>query len=220
MPVIRTTVIKGFTDRTLQEEISRSLSDALLNIMGEVSRPWIYSIVEEVNPGSWYFSSFGDVMPDESTVASGRAQIEEHRRTRLTESRVKAAYAALASGDAEEVNRYFDEEMTWLFPGDNQISGMKKGRDEFLATMTKIGELSANSFNMENKGVFIGGDPKVIGGDTSVDLSHNTGHRAGDESRRLAIDVVHVLRWHEGRVIEGRGAIFGNGTAEYDAFWA
>jgi ketosteroid isomerase-like protein/phenylpyruvate tautomerase PptA (4-oxalocrotonate tautomerase family) len=220
VPVIRTTVIKGFTDRALQEEISRGLSDALLNIMGEVSRPWIYSIVEEVNPGSWYFSSFGDVMPDESTVASGRTQIEEHRRTRLTAARVLAAYAALASGDAEEINRYFDEEMVWTFPGNNQISGTKKGRGEFLANMARIGELSANSFNMENKGVFTGGDPAVIGGDTSVDLSHNTGHRAGDESHLLDIDVVHVVRWRQGRIIEGRGAIFGNGTAEFDAFWS
>jgi phenylpyruvate tautomerase PptA (4-oxalocrotonate tautomerase family) len=86
MPVIRTTVIKGFADRALQEEISRTLSDALLNVMGEVSRPWIYSMVEEVNPGAWYFSSFGDVMPDENTVASGRAQIEEHHAKRLTKA--------------------------------------------------------------------------------------------------------------------------------------
>jgi len=220
MPVIRTTVIKGFIDRALQEEISRGLSDALLNVMGEVSRPWIYSIVEEVNPGSWYFSSFGDVMPDESTVASGRAQIEEHLRTRLTESRVRAAYAALVSGNQDEIDRYWDPEITWLVPGDNQISGLKKGRVEFLEFMAKVGELSDNSFNMENKGVFIGGDPKVIGGDTSIDLSHNTAHRAGDESRRLGVDVAHVLRWREGRVIEGRGAIFGDGSEKYDEFWS
>lgn len=220
MPVIRATFIKGFTDRALQEEISRALSDTLLGIMGEVSRPWIYSMVEEVNPGAWYFSSFGDVMPDESTVASGRAQIEEHRAKKLTESKVKAAYAALATGDSDEINRYWDEEMTWLVPGDNPISGLKTGRDDFLAFMAKVNELSDGSFNMESRGIFIGGDPKVIGGDTSIDLSYNTGHRAGDESRRLGIDVAHVLRWRDGRVVEGRGAIFGNGTAEYDAFWS
>jgi len=220
MPVIRVNVIEGFADRALREEISRGMSDALLSIMGEVSRPWIYSLVEEVKPGAWYFSSFGDVMPDENTVASGRTQIEEHHRKRLTQERVKAAYAALSSGNEEEINTYWAEDMTWLVPGDNQISGLKKGRDDFLAFMGKVGELSDNSFNMEFKAVLTGGDPAVICGDTSIDLSHNTGHRAGDESRRLDIDVAHVLRWQDGRVIEGRGAIFGNGTAEYDAFWA
>ncbi len=37
---------------------------------------------------------------------------------------------------------------------------------------------------------------------------------------KLDIDVVHVLRWRDGKVIEGRGAIFGDGTTEYDQFWA
>jgi hypothetical protein len=36
----------------------------------------------------------------------------------------------------------------------------------------------------------------------------------------LDIDVVHVLRWRDGKVIEGRGAIFGDGTTEYDQFWS
>jgi len=36
----------------------------------------------------------------------------------------------------------------------------------------------------------------------------------------LDIDVIHYLIWRDGKVIEGRGAIFGDGTAQYDAFWA
>jgi len=220
MPIIKTTVIRGFTDRPIQEEITRAMADALMYSLGEVSRPWVYSLVEEVEPGQWYFSSFGDVMPDENTVASGRAQIEEHRSKRLTRDRVLAAYAALGSGDQEEINKYWAEDMTWLVPGEAPISGLKKGRDEFMAFMKQVGELSDNSFNMDFKAVFTGGDPKVIGGDTSVDLSHNTGHRAGDENRTLEIDVAHVLRWQDGQVVEGRGAIFGSGTSQYTEFWS
>jgi ketosteroid isomerase-like protein/phenylpyruvate tautomerase PptA (4-oxalocrotonate tautomerase family) len=220
MPIIRTTFIEGFADRDLVEEISRNMSDTLMRSLGEVSREWIYSLVDEVKPGAWYFSKFGDIMPDEQTVASGHAQIAEHRRTRLTQDRVRAAYEALGSGDEGKISEYWDEEMTWLVPGDNQISGLKKGRGEFLEFMVKVGELSDNSFNMDFKAILTGGDPSVVCGDTSIDLSHNTGHRAGDEGRKLGIDVAHVLKWKEGRVIEGRGAIFGNGTAEYDAFWA
>jgi uncharacterized protein len=36
----------------------------------------------------------------------------------------------------------------------------------------------------------------------------------------LSIDVVHVLRWRDGKVIEGKGAIFGDGTNNYDLFWS
>jgi hypothetical protein len=31
---------------------------------------------------------------------------------------------------------------------------------------------------------------------------------------------VHVLRWRDGKVIAGKGAIFGDGTTEYDQFWS
>ncbi|MEJ7651977.1 MAG: hypothetical protein WKH64_00750 [Chloroflexia bacterium] len=30
---------------------------------------------------------------------------------------------------------------------------------------------------------------------------------------------MHVLRWRDGKVVEGRGAIFGDGTTQYDQFW-
>ena len=39
-------------------------------------------------------------------------------------------------------------------------------------------------------------------------------------TRKLDINVIHYLRWRDGKVIEGRGAIFGDGTAQYDAFWS
>jgi hypothetical protein len=54
----------------------------------------------------------------------------------------------------------------------------------------------------------------------SCDITHNLGRRAGQDERILDIDVVHFLRWRDGKVIEGRGAIFGDGTARYDEFWA
>jgi hypothetical protein len=62
--------------------------------------------------------------------------------------------------------------------------------------------------------------------DYSADVTHNLGYRAGYEDvgtvpyTKLDINVVHVLRWRNGQVIEGRGAIFGDGTTQYDQFWA
>jgi len=53
----------------------------------------------------------------------------------------------------------------------------------------------------------------------SADVTRNTGNRAGQADRRLDIDVIHWLTWRDGKVVEGRGAIFGDGTAQYDEFW-
>ena len=36
----------------------------------------------------------------------------------------------------------------------------------------------------------------------------------------MDIEVAHVLRWRDGKVIAGKGAIFGDGATEYDQFWS
>jgi|SRR5918996_5137072 ketosteroid isomerase-like protein len=126
---------------------------------------------------------------------------------------VRKAYDALASGDKVRILEYWADDMVWLVPGHNQLSGWKHGLDEFLAFMRTVGELSGNSFRMDSIAV-------ITTGEYSADVTHNAGYRAGDESKKLDIDVVHVLRWRDGKVIEGRGAIFGNGTTQYDQFWS
>lgn len=138
----------------------------------------------------------------------------------VTVELVGKAYAALASGDKEKINEYWAEDMNWLVPGHNPLSGWYHGRDAFLAFMGNVGALSNNSFNMEGIAV-------MVGEDYSADVTHNLGYRAGFDAAngakpysKLDIDVVHVLRWRDGKVIEGRGAIFGDGTNEYDQFWS
>jgi uncharacterized protein len=131
----------------------------------------------------------------------------------LTIERVQAAYGALASGSRAACSEYWAEDMVWLVPGHNQLSGWKHGLDEFLAFMHRVGELSANSFHMT--------PVTVMANDTySCDVTNNQGHRADDPGRRLDIDVAHVLKWRDGKVVEGKGAIFGDGTAQYDEFWS
>lgn len=133
--------------------------------------------------------------------------------TQLTAELVRQAYAALDTGDRDQIRRYWADDMTWLVPGHNPLSGRKQGLDGFLAFMQEVGRLSGNSFRMDRSAI-------MITEDGSADVTHNVGNRAGDESRRLDIDVIHYLRWRDGKVIEGRGAIFGDGTAQYDAFWS
>jgi ketosteroid isomerase-like protein len=137
----------------------------------------------------------------------------------VTQELVGKAYTALASGDMAQIEQYWAEDMNWLVPGHNPLSGWYHGRDAFLGFMGQVGALSANSFNMTAIAV-------MVGEDYSADVTHNVGYRAGKNGTgqepydKLSIDVVHVLRWRDGKVIEGKGAIFGDGTNNYDLFWS
>lgn len=131
----------------------------------------------------------------------------------ITEAQVAAAYAALGSGDRTQMLEYWHEDMRWLVPGCNRLSGWKNNVDEFMQFMAEVGQLSENSFRMDTIVV-------NLAEDSSADVTHNTGHRAGQPDRRLDIDVIHWMRWRDGKVYEARGAIFGDGTAQYDEFWS
>ena len=129
-----------------------------------------------------------------------------------TNERVAAAYAALATGQRSQIAELWAEDMRWLVPGHNQLSGWKNNLDEFIQFMGTVGQLSDNSFRMASVAV-------MTAENFSADVTRNTGNRAGQPDRRLDIDVIHWLTWRDGKVIEGRGAIFGDGTAQYDEFW-
>ena len=143
----------------------------------------------------------------------------ETAATQVTPELVGKAYEALGSGDQDRIAEFWADDMVWIVPGHNPLSGVYNGRDAFLGFMGEVGKLSNNSFNMTAVAV-------MVGEDYSADVTHNVGYRAGHEGTgevpytKLDIDVVHVLRWRDGKVIEGRGAIFGDGTTEYDQFWA
>jgi ketosteroid isomerase-like protein len=145
--------------------------------------------------------------------------MSETATTQVTPELVGKAYEALGSGDQDRIAEFWAEDMVWIVPGHNPLSGVYNGRDAFIGFMGEVGKLSNNSFNMTAVAV-------MVGEDYSADVTHNVGYRAGHEGTgevpytKLDIDVVHVLRWRDGKVIEGRGAIFGDGTTEYDQFWA
>jgi ketosteroid isomerase-like protein len=132
---------------------------------------------------------------------------------KVTPELVLQAYEALASGDRARISQYWAEDMIWLVPGHNPLSGLKRGLDAFLGFMQEVGRLSGNSFYMDREAI-------MVSDDASADVTHNVGNRAEDTSRKLDINVIHYLRWRDDKVIEGRGAIFGDGTAQYDAFWS
>jgi ketosteroid isomerase-like protein len=130
----------------------------------------------------------------------------------ITADRVKSAYKALGTGDRNLIAEFWAEEMVWQVPGHNHLSGWYHGLDEFLGFMGQVGALSGGSFNMETISV-------IVEGDWSADITRNQGKRA-DSEKKLDIEVCHVLRWADGKVTAGKGAIFGDGTTEYDQFWS
>ncbi|MBN1148255.1 MAG: ester cyclase, partial [Anaerolineales bacterium] len=133
----------------------------------------------------------------------------------ITPEHVLEAYGALASGDINRIQQYWDQKMVWQAPGHNELSGWYYNLDEFLAFMKQVGEMSDHSFRMEP----IAGQVLVTG-EYSVDLTRNRGHRAGRPDKTMDIEVAHVLRWKDGKVIAGKGAIFGDGSEEYNQFWS
>ena len=130
----------------------------------------------------------------------------------ITADRVKSAYKALATGDRNLIGEFWGEEMVWQVPGHNHLSGWYHGLDEFLGFMGQVGALSGGSFKMDTVSV-------LVEGDWSADITRNRGTRS-DSEKALDIEVVHVLRWTDGKVVAGKGAIFGDGTTEYDQFWS
>jgi ketosteroid isomerase-like protein len=131
----------------------------------------------------------------------------------VTAELVSKAYAALATGDKAEIQKYWSDDLKWYVPGHNIISGWKNNLDEFIDFMMTVGKLSDFSFNMDNL-------TTCVNEEYSADITRNRGHRAGNPDKKLDIIAVHVLKWENDKVIEGRGAIQGDGTNEYDVFWS
>ncbi|MEI6798190.1 MAG: nuclear transport factor 2 family protein [Pseudomonadota bacterium] len=126
---------------------------------------------------------------------------------------VLAAYGALATLDRQKIAEYWHDDMVWLVPGHNPLSGWYYGLDAYIAFMTRVAEMSANSFVMKVVAI-------MTNDNWSTDLTNNLGNRAGMPDVKLDIDVAHSLHWKDGKVIAGKGAIFGDGTDQYDHFWS
>lgn len=99
--------------------------------------------------------------------------------------------------------------MAWHVPGRNQLSGIYNSLDEFLGFMGRVNELSGGTFRM-----------RLL--DVNVSEEHTADHQLVHGERNgsaLDIEVVHLLRWRNAKVIDGKGLIVGDGTYRYDEFW-
>lgn len=139
----------------------------------------------------------------------------------LTIQRVHRAYDALGSGDIDRALEYWDPAVRFLTPGNHTYAGWHEGIEAFMAFMAKVDEISAGTFRMEPYTVLVN-----VADGYSVDVNKTYATRShaapGGVSPYLELEIegLHVLKWENGRVVEGRGAIFGDGMTRFNQWWS
>jgi hypothetical protein len=146
--------------------------------------------------------------------------------TELTRQRVEDAYQALFAFLIEEsaenkatVDQYWSPDMRgWIVPGNHQLAGMWEGQIGFLDFMRYVMKISQGTYHSDYLAILLDSDR------WSADVTHNYGLMPGSDPatnspyERMNFDVVHLLEWEDGKVIQGQGAIFGDGTSRYNQF--
>lgn len=139
----------------------------------------------------------------------------------LTRERVEAAYAALMTGDRDKIAEYWDENLRFEMPGHHQFSGWYNGLDDYLGKMGKLGEAHGGRFAATTRHILVLPEAGV-----SIDVYELDGYRPGAPEGtispydRLQVEGVHMLRWENGRIVEGRSALFGDGVTRGNLWWS
>ncbi|GLV79358.1 tautomerase family protein [Streptomyces hygroscopicus] len=206
MPIIRVSLLEGWTMEQ-KAQVARELTESLVSVLGEVSRPYIYAVVDEMQAGAVAFG--GNVITDEMNREALATSALQHQKA-VNARRTEEAYAALASGDRQLIGRYWDDDVTWSVPGSHPLAGVKKGVSELLAFRAFQERLTGGTFRAER------GRPLVDGATVVVRLREAAVRGTG---RSLAVDALHTLEWANGRIVSGGEAFAGTAAAENDAFW-
>ncbi|MCC9312448.1 nuclear transport factor 2 family protein [Kitasatospora sp. RB6PN24] len=210
MPIIRVSLMEGFATAAEKAQITTEMTEALVTVMGEVTRRLTYVTVEDLKLGA---TSIGGQLVTDEMMRGGIVSSEQELAVKVTVARVRAAYAALDGGDRAAVEQYWDQDVSWSVPGDNPLSGTYRGLDAFLGYVRDRQERTGGSFRSEEEQI-------MIDGQVSAYLCRNSAIRSeSDGSRTLAADLVQLLHWKDGRVVSGREAFFGEGAAGNDDFW-
>ncbi|GAB7104186.1 nuclear transport factor 2 family protein [Streptomyces phaeofaciens] len=139
----------------------------------------------------------------------------------LTRERVEAAYAALLTGDRDKITEYWSEDLRFQMPGNHQFAGWFTGLDDYLEKMAKLMEACGGRITSETVSVLVNEQDGI-----SVDIYRLDGYRAHAEEgatspyERLQVEGVHVLRWENGRIVEGRSGLFADGVTRANLWWS
>ncbi len=98
---------------------------------------------------------------------------------------LRNGYEAFGKGDMATLTDLFSEDIVWHFPGNNQLSGVHRGRDAVFAIFAKTTQLSGGTFKIELHDV-------LANDQHAVALTHATASRQGKTYDSLDADVYHV----------------------------
>ena len=62
---------------------------------------------------------------------------------------LRKGYAAFGKGDMATLTDLFSEDVVWHLPGNNQLSGVHRGRDAVFAIFARTTQLSGGTFKIE-----------------------------------------------------------------------
>ena len=77
------------------------------------------------------------------------------------EDTVRRGYKAFSEGDMKTLGALYTDNVVQSMPGNNQLSGEHKGRNDVLGLYGKLSELSGGTFAVDLKSVEVKGD-KVL----------------------------------------------------------
>jgi len=90
------------------------------------------------------------------------------------EDTVRRGYKAFSEGDMATLGALYTDDVVQSMPGNNQLSGEHKGRDDVLALYGKLFELSGGTFAVDLKSVKEDGDKVVSTHSTKAERGGKT----------------------------------------------
>lgn len=139
----------------------------------------------------------------------------------ITPELVAAAYEAVSSGNREKAALYWSEDLRFLAPGSHSHAGWRTGIDDFMAYVQGMLDASGGTWSMQPVTLLINNEDGY-----SIDANHiqavRKGAAEGSTSPFDVLDIsgVQMLKWENGKVVEGAGGIFGDGTTNYTQWWS
>lgn len=121
---------------------------------------------------------------------------------------LRKGYAAFGKGDMATLTDLFSEDVVWHLPGNNQLSGVHRGRDAVFAIFARTTQLSGGTFKIEVHDV-------LANDEHAVALTRGAASREGRQLRSLDTDVYHMSN---GKVTEFWS--FPEDQRKSDEFWS